>query len=279
MAAIARNNAAFKRAVFISLTGHLIIFLLAVLSPRLPKPARKGMIHYVNVVSFPGGGGPPGGGGGEEKVAETPLPRRETLRDLTTPQKIQQEPAASFRHPVEKPKKETKPKTEKKVSIQKPQPVTKKAQPDANAKEDSEKAPGKGSGTGSGVRIGGGGGSGTAGSGSGSGAGSGSAFSSQIGLSNFPFTYYLQNIINRVSNNWFTSLVDPGITGNFQATVYFRIHKNGQISDLKIEETSRIRSLDMSALRAIQTSAPFPPLPRAYEDDYLVIYLIFEHSK
>ncbi len=278
MATIARSNVAFKRAVFISLTAHLAIFLLAVLSPRLPKPPRKGMIHYVNVVSFPGGGGPGGGGGGEENIAETPLPKRETLKDLTTQQKAQQEPDTTFRHPVDKPKKETKPKTEKKVSIQKPQPVTKKAPPDASAKESSGKPPGKGSGTGSGVRIGGGG-SGSGGSGSGSGAGTGSAFSSQIGLSNFPFTYYLQNIINRVSGNWFTSLVDPGISGNFMVTVHFKIHKDGQVSDLKVEETSGIRSLDMSALRAIQSSAPFPPLPRAYEDDYLGIYLIFEHSK
>jgi protein TonB len=278
MTAIARSNVAFKRAVFISLTAHFTVFLLAVLSPRLPKPPRKGMIHYVNVVSFPGGGGPVGGGGGEEKIAETPLPKRETLKDLTTQQKVQQEPDTTFRHPVDEPKKETKPKTEKKVSIQKPQPVTKKAPTDASAKESSDKAPGKVSGTGSGVRIGGGG-SGAGGTGSGSGAGSGSAFSSQIGLANFPFTYYIQNIINKVSGNWFTSLVDPGITGSFQVTVHFRIHRNGQVSDLKVEETSGIRSLDMSAFRAIQSSAPFPPLPRAYEDDYLGIYLIFEHSK
>jgi TonB family protein len=273
MAAIARSNVAFKRAVIFSLTAHFLVFILLTLSPRLPKPKSKGMIHYVNVISFPGGGGTPGGGRGEEKISETPLPQRETLKDLTTSQKIQQEPPNSFRHPVEKPEKETKPKTDKKVSIQKSQPVMKKAQTDSDASESSEKAAGKGTGTGSGVRIGAGD------SGSGSGGGSESAFSSQIGLSNFPFTYYLQFIIDKVSGNWFTSLVDPGITGNFQATVHFKIHKNGQVSDLKIEETSGIRSLDMSALRAIQTSAPFPPLPRTYDEEYLGIYLIFEHSK
>lgn len=281
MASLARNNMAFKRAVFLSLTVHLIVFVLAVLSPKLPRAKREGMIHYVNVVSFPGEGGPGGGGpggGGEDKIAETPLPQRETLRDLTTPQKIQPESAASFRHPVEKPEKETRPDVSKKASIQKRKPAIQKTAAAPPSKEGTEKTAGEGSGSGSGVRIGGGG-TGTGGTGSGAGSGSGSAFTSQIGLSNFPYTYYLQNIINRVSSNWFTSLVDPGITGSFQATVYFRIHKNGQVSDLKIEETSGIRSLDMSALRAIQTSSPFPPLPRAYEDDYLGIYLIFEHSK
>lgn len=273
---------AFKRAVYLSLTFHVAIFLLAVLSPRLPKPGRKEMIHYVSIVSFPGGGGGPGGGGpagGGEKTVETPLPKRETLRDLTTPEKIQQEAASSFRHPVEKPKKETQPKSEKKAAIQKAKPITKQAASPPTSEEASAKGGEEGPGTGSGIRIGGGGGSGTGESGTGAGSGPGSAFSSQIGLSNFPYTYYLQNLINRISGNWFTSLVDPGITGSFQTIVHFKIHKNGQVSDLKITESSGIRSLDMSALRAIQNSAPFPPLPRAYEDEYLGINLIFEHSK
>lgn len=269
MTAIARSSVAFKRAVVLSLTVHMVVLILAVLSPRLPRPKNKEMIHYVSVVSFPGGGG-----GGEVQTVDTLLPKRETLRDLTTPQKIQQESTSSFRYPVEKPKKEEKPETEKKAAIQKPQRSTQKTTEGTPSKEGAA----KGSGTGSGVRIGGGG-SGAGGTGTGSGATAGSAFSSQIGLSNFPYIYYLQIIIDKVSGNWFTSLVDPGISGNFQTTVYFKIQKNGQISDLKTEESSGIRSLDMSALRAVQTSAPFPPLPRAYEDDYLGIYLIFEHSK
>jgi TonB family protein len=272
MTAIAQNSVAFKRAVVLSLTVHMIVLILAVLSPRLPKSRSKEMIHYVSVVSFPGGGG--SGGVGGVQTVDTPLPKRETLRDLTTPQKIQKESNSSFRHPVEKPKKEEKPETEKKAAIQKKQSALQKAPEGHPAQKDAA----EGSRTGSGVRIGGGG-PGTGGTGSGSGAAAGSAFSSQIGLSNFPYTYYLQIIIDKVSGNWFTSLVDPGISGNFQTTVHFKIQKNGQVSDLKIEESSGIRSLDMSALRAVQTSAPFPSLPRAYEDEYLGIYLIFEHSK
>jgi len=92
MTAIARSSVAFKRAVVLSLTVHMIVLILAVLSPRLPRPKSTEMIHYVSVVSFPGGGG----GGGVQTV-DTPLPKRETLRDLTTPQKIQQESTSSFR--------------------------------------------------------------------------------------------------------------------------------------------------------------------------------------
>ena len=264
MIALSKSNPVFKKAVVLSFTAHLAFFLFILLSPNLQKSSRGEMIHYVELISFPGGGGGGGGssGEGEEKIAETTLPERKTLRDLTTPQKLQQETVPTFRHPVEKPKKETRTKKEKKAVIQKQSTGTKAAKP-GSVKE-------KGTGPGSGIRLG---------SSLGSSSDTGSAFSSQIGLSNFPFTYYLQLIIDRVSNNWFTSLVDPGVSGSFQATVHFKIYKNGQISELKIEESSGIKSLDLSALRAIQTSAPFPPLPGAYEDEYLGIYLIFEHSK
>lgn len=257
MIALSKSNPVFKKAVVLSFTAHLAFFLFILLSPNLQKSSRGEMIHYVELISFPGEGG-----GGEEKIAETTLPERETLRDLTTPQKLQQETVPTLRHPVEKPEKETRTKKEKKAVIQKQSTGTREAE--------AGSVKGKGTGPGSGIRLG---------SGLGSGSDTGSAFSSQIGLSNFPFTYYLQIIIDRVSNNWFTSLVDPGILGSFQATVHFKIYKNGQISELKIEESSGIRSLDLSALRAIQTSAPFPLLPGAYEDEYLGIYLIFEHSK
>jgi len=262
--ALKRDYGVFKRAVILSIIAHLMLFLLILFSPYFPKPSRKGMIHYVNIVSFPGGGGSPGGGGGEEEFVETIIPERETLRDLTTPQKLEQEKPPTLRHPVEEPKKETTPKVRKKTTIQKRDKTPK------GDTQERKKSTGKG--TGSGLRIGVGGGTGT-------GSGFPSAYSSQIGLSSFPFTYYLQIIIDRVSSNWFTSLVDPGIRGNFQSTVYFKIYKNGQLSNLKIEESSGIRSLDLSALRAIQSSAPFPPLPKEYKNEYLGIHLIFEHSK
>jgi len=278
---VMNDTKTFKRAVIFSVAAHLALFLLILVSPSLPKSSRKGMIHYIplNFVTFPGGeggggsgggSGGGGGGGGEKKgdvLAET---KKETLRDLTTLQKLQEEPKSTLRHPVEKPKKEREAKKDKKATISKPQ---QSIQDTAQTKgEKAGSTAGTSGGMGSGLRIG-------IGGGSGSGGGTGSGYSSQIGLSNFPFTYYLQIIMDRVSANWFTSLVDPGVLGNFEAVIYFKIYKNGQISDLKVEQSSGIKSLDLSALRAVQSSAPFPPLPKDYEDEYLGIRLIFEHSK
>lgn len=251
------NTKSFRLAVILSLIAHLGLFLLISVSPSLPKSSKKGMIHYVNLISLPGGGG---GSESEGNEVETTLEKRETLRDLATPQQLQEHPTSSLRHPVDQPEKERKPKKEKKAVIRQPQRGD-------SSKEKSKG--GTGSGPGAGLRIGLGKGPGLGGSG----------YSSQIGLSTFPFTYYLQIIMDRVSANWFTSLVDPGVSGSFHTTVYFKIYKNGQISSVEVEESSGIRSLDLSAVRAIHSSSPFPPLPKEYEDEFLVIHLIFEHSK
>jgi TonB family protein len=263
------NERVFKRAVIFSAFFHVGLFVLIALSPTLPKPARKGMIHYVNVGGFPGSGGGSGGSGGPgpKAAAAVQAPaKKESLRDLTVASKVKTETKPSMTYPVDKPKKTKKAQDEKKAAISKTQPADTETGTDKNAVPG---IPGQG-GTGSGLRIGG------IGDGTG---GTGSGFGDQVGLATFPYQYYLQIISDRVSSSWFTSLVDPGVTGTFFTTVYFKILRNGQIADLRVRESSGIQSLDMSAQRAIQISAPFPPLPGDYEGDYLAINLIFEHSK
>ena len=269
MATANQEFGSFKKAIRLSVTVHIMLVILIVISPYLPKTSKKGMIHYVNVISLPGGGGGSSGGGGrtEKRVAETEVPQRETLRDLTTPQKLQQENPAALRHPTEKPKKEKTPPAKKKDVIQK---AAKNSSKDTAANKES--STGTGTGTGSGVPIG-------IGEGKGSGVGFGSEFSGQIGLSSFPYTYYLQVVHTRISGNWFTSQISPGVAGEFHTTVSFRIFRGGEISSPEIKEKSGIRALDLSAIRAIHSSAPFPPLPREYEGEYLGITLIFWHKK
>lgn len=264
-----RNSIVFKRSLIISFLFHTGLFLVIVASPSLPTPSKKGMIHYLplNMVSFPGGGG---GGGTGASPSPPPPAKRETLRDLTTPQKAREEPKASLRYPVEKPKKEPKKQPEKKTVISKPEPTPAQTAP-AKAEPSGSGEP-AGSGAGSGLRIGVGGG---AGGGSGLGPGHGSEF----GLGGFPYVYYLEIIQERISSRWFKSLIDPGVSGQYQAVIYFRIQRNGQATDFAIEQSSGIRSFDMSALRAVQTAGPFPPLPRDFEGEYLVIHLLFEHSR
>jgi len=273
MTGLLDRETVFKRALVFSLALHGLLFIMIVLSPSLPKPGPKGMIHYVSFNPNPGGGGPGGGGGGggAKPAAALPPAKKEMLRDLTVASKVKTEAKPSMTYPVAKAKPDPKTKPEKKAAISKPQPSPPAGIPEQGTAAGTGAIGGSGTGGtgGSGLRIGLGEGPG----------GSGSGFGDQVGMSSFPFQYYLQIITDRVSSSWFTSLVDPGVSGTYYTTVYFKIMRNGRVADLGVKESSGIQSLDMSAQRAIQGSAPFPPLPADYEGDYLGIHLIFEHAK
>lgn len=269
----------FKKFVYVSISFHIVLFLLMIFSPKFPSLGRKKMIHYVSLHSFGGGGGggrPAGGGPSakmqpkvsetREELTETPTQAGNTLRDLSTPQKLEQQTLSSSRYPVDKPKRENKPAENKKAVIQKQDPSTKKTAASADSASD------EGTGGGSGISLG-------IGSGSGGGVGFGSEFSSQIGLSNFPFNYYLDNMIGRISSNWLQTQVSSGTSDELFTVVRFKIYRDGKISVVDIEQGCGIRTLDLAAVRAIQSSASFAPLPDGYEEESLIIHLRFEHIK
>lgn len=267
---------AFKRAVVISALLHVGLVVLFVVSPSFSRSQPKGLVQYVDFIGGGGGGGTAGGTGGGTVVAKTeppPPPKKPALRDLTVPSKLKPEPTSSMTHPVDKPK-TTKKTAEKKAAIFKSEPAAATAPTAAVGVNASTAAQ---SGSGFGLRFGTGGGAGTAGGtgGGGTGAGAGDPF----GVAGFPFQFYLQMISDKITANWFQSLVDPGVGGLLQTQVYFRIYKNGQISDVKIDVSSGVESFDLSARRAIQTAAPFAPLPNEYNGQYLGITLVFEHAK
>jgi hypothetical protein len=71
------NERTFKRAMVYSAVFHAVLFTMIALSPTLPKPGKKGMVHYVSFGGFPGGGGGQGpGGGGAWKSAVGRPPRK-----------------------------------------------------------------------------------------------------------------------------------------------------------------------------------------------------------
>jgi TonB family protein len=258
----------FKRALVFSLLLHVFVFVFVVASPRLSRPPQKGQIYYVNFIGGGGGGGAAGSGGSTTTVVDKPQPipaptKRESLRDLTVAEKVQPKTESTMRYPVDKPKRE-KPVTEKKAAISKPDP-------DKTAAASAGQGPGYSLKFGTGEGAGGG-----TGGGIGGGVGGGG---DPFGISGFPFTWYLSILSDKVTANWFKSLVDPGVSGTYQTQVYFRIYRNGQVSDLRVEASSGIQALDLSALRAIQESSPFPALPSEYDGQYLGLHLIFEHSK
>jgi len=269
---------AFKRAVVISVFLHAGLLILIAASPSFTRSQPKGLVQYVNFIGGGGsggtGGGPAGGGGSVAAKAEPlPAPAKPALRDLTVPSKIKAEPKSSVTHPVDKPK-TAKKTTEKKAAITKPATAAPAAADAVNAA-----TAGATSGSGFGLRFGTGAGGSGGGTGGGVGPGTGSGAGDPFGVAGFPFQFYLQMISDKITANWFQSLVDPGVGGLLQTQVYFRIYRNGTISDVKIDVSSGVESFDLSTKRAIQSAAPFATLPNEYAGQYLGITLVFEHAK
>jgi TonB family protein len=266
---------AFQRALIFSALLHagLIVFIVA--SPSLSKPPQKGLVQYVSFIGSPGDGGSGGGSGGGTLVPQVlPPPKtKDSLRDLTVPAKAKADEKPGMRHPVDKPK-TAKKVPEKKAAITKAQPSTTAPAGAETAAAGSATGQPGGQGPGYGLRFGTG-----PGGGGGTGGGTGGAAGEPFGVSGFPFTYYLQFLSDKISTSWFTSLVDPGVSGVFQTQVYFKVFRNGQVGDLKVEVSSGVPAFDLSALRAIQTASPFAPLPSEYDGQYLGVHLIFEHSR
>lgn len=93
----------------------------------------------------------------------------------------------------------------------------------------------------------------------------------------FEFTYYLLLVRNRIAGNWSPP---AGLTAasNCRAVVYFKIARNGQITDVGLEKPSGVEFFDRSTLRAITLSNPLPPLPLGYTGSRLGVHFGFEYT-
>jgi TonB family protein len=93
----------------------------------------------------------------------------------------------------------------------------------------------------------------------------------------FRFAYYLEIVKERISSNW----SPPPVVGSAEgvmSTVYFKISRDGQLSDVKIEKPSEFDLFDRSALRAVSSSSPLPPLPAGFRGRWLGVHFEFEHK-
>jgi len=87
----------------------------------------------------------------------------------------------------------------------------------------------------------------------------------------FHFTYYVERMLALIESRWYKPAVPP----NTRAQVRFRIHRDGRVDGIVLEESSRNSSFDRAALRALYAANPLPPLPPAYGKPTLTVHLAF----
>ena len=89
------------------------------------------------------------------------------------------------------------------------------------------------------------------------------------------FAYYVAVIKNKISNEWHPAEIGPGAQGH-RAFISFDISKDGTPGNVRLEQSSGIPALDLSASRTLQRIDTFGPLPQGYSGTYLHVELWFE---
>ena len=96
-----------------------------------------------------------------------------------------------------------------------------------------------------------------------------------VDAADFPFSYYLSLVRDRIAGNW----QPPSGLGSgeiAQAVVYFKIARSGAVTDVRLETPSTADFFDRAALRAVVLSNPMPPLPAGFPGGDLGVHFGFE---
>ena len=101
------------------------------------------------------------------------------------------------------------------------------------------------------------------------GTGIGSPFGSRFG-------WYEALLRQRVAQRWRTQEVDPRIRTAPPVIVTFTILRDGSARNIRVAQSSGNYQIDLTALRAVNEAAPFPPLPPQFERDSAAIEFWFE---
>jgi len=93
------------------------------------------------------------------------------------------------------------------------------------------------------------------------------------------FAAYVMGIQRRISENWMRYEVDPRITSAQRVYIVFDISRDGHPSNVQVEQSSGVPSLDQSAQRAVQRVDSFGPLPAEYSGNKVSVEFWFDYKK
>jgi len=92
------------------------------------------------------------------------------------------------------------------------------------------------------------------------------------------FGWYTDVVARKVHQAW-QSEVNPGITSAKRVYILFDISRTGAPSHVRVEQSSGIPSLDLSAVRALQRIDTFGPLPQGYNGNYVSVEFWFDYRR
>jgi hypothetical protein len=107
---------------------------------------------------------------------------------------------------------------------------------------------------------------------------------SSLDVRSSPFADYDSAIIGEVQNRWYALLDSKNYAGeaNGKLSLEFRLHQNGQVTDLKVKEQSVDEIYSIICQRAILDNAPYekwpPDMRRMIREDYRDVTFTFYYN-
>ncbi len=93
------------------------------------------------------------------------------------------------------------------------------------------------------------------------------------------YAWYVHVIQQKVSENWLKYEVDPRITTAQRVYITFDIARDGHPGNVRVDQSSGVPSLDISAVRALQRIDTFGPLPSDYSGAKISVEYWFDYKK
>lgn len=93
------------------------------------------------------------------------------------------------------------------------------------------------------------------------------------------YAWYVQAIQRKVSENWLRYEVDPGISTAQRVYITFDVARDGHPTNVQVEQSSGVPSLDISAVRALQRIDTFGTLPADYSGSKISVEFWFDYKR
>lgn len=93
------------------------------------------------------------------------------------------------------------------------------------------------------------------------------------------YSWYVKVVQQKVSENWLKYEIDPRISDAQRVYLTFDITRVGQPTNVQVEQSSGVPSLDQSAVRAIQRIDTFGPLPPDYSGSKVSVEFWFDFKR
>ena len=93
------------------------------------------------------------------------------------------------------------------------------------------------------------------------------------------YAWYVDKVRRIISENWFKYEVGPNTAGAARVYLTFEITRDGRPTNVQIEQSSHVPSLDYSAVNALKRIDSFGALPADYRGGSVMVEFYFDLNR